>query len=195
MTTVIALIAGGIMAMRLVAGGTSGDPGMSPYDAGADADRTGDSGVSLVVDEQATETVSDIDAEAAMNVAPRSWGSDENALSGRVTYDDIPGPSQIEGDYSANDVKDVVVRHIQDNYPTEAIDAIQLIGNGTAPSQEGDETSSYACYLVTLRSQIDVGLFVECSENTPPNVTEARYLVVNQTLLYDVANKEYIVLQ
>lgn len=151
----------------------------------------GDEGVRpVIVGEDATTEVdvtsSDMEPEPAGDMRGAS------VLSGEVGYDDIPEPSQIVGDYAADDIKDAIVSYLQSAYPSEVVASLQLMGNGVSPSQEAQEDSSYMCYLVTTAKGRDIGLFTQCSDSAAPRVTEASYLIVSPTLLYDVANKEYI---
>lgn len=194
---VVALVAllgvGGFLVVSSLrhGGDDTGTDAPATYDqteGGAVTSTTG-TGTPAVSVPQADETVSEI--VPVESDQEGRWGEGK-ALDGDIKFEDIPGPSQVEGGYSSDEVKEAIVSYIQTNYPTEVIASIELIGNGSDVSQEMMEESSYASYLVTLTNQMDIGLFVRCSDSTAPKVTEARFLVVNETLLYDVANKNYI---
>lgn len=179
---VLVLLAGGVMAAIFLGMGRN-DTEVPAYSPDGDT----------VADDAATRPVSPTfgGTETSVEVSARTTRESE-ALSGEVAYDDIPSPSQIVGGYEADVVRDCIIRHIQESHPMQSIASIQLLGNGVAPSQEANELTSYMCYLVTLDSQVDIGLFIHCSDSTEPVVTEADYLVIDPTLLYDVVNKDYI---
>lgn len=139
------------------------------------------------VDEQ--EVTTDLEPEEP---EPTTDPHEADAVSGAVGYDDIPDPSQIEGEYEADDIKDAIIRYMQKEYPSDVIESIRLLGNGASQSQEVDEMASYMCYLVTIGRGQDIGLFVQCSDSEAPHVTETGYLVISPTLLYDVGSREYI---
>lgn len=117
---------------------------------------------------------------------------DSTALKGEVSYDDIPNASTIDGGYGSDTLKNVLVRYVEDSYPTETIKDIQLMGNVSAASQETGQPTSCANYLVTLSKGQRIGLSVTCSESVEPYVLETNYLVVNPGMLYNVAEDEYI---
>lgn len=179
---VLVLLAGGVTIAFLMSNGRD-DAEVPTYSQDDDADAAD------VTTEPSSPTSDGI--ETSVEVSARTTRESE-ALSGEVAYDDIPSPSQIVGGYDADVVRDAIVRHIQESHPMQSIASIQLLGNGVAPSQEANELTSYMCYLVTLDSQVDIGLFIHCSGSTEPVVTEADYLVIDPTLLYDVVNKDYI---
>lgn len=133
------------------------------------------------------------DADVPGETSGDGQASGTSALtSGDVGYDDIPEPTQIEGGYETDDIKDAVLAYMRTAYPTVVAASVELLGNGTSPSQLEDEESSYACYLVRATDGRRFGLFVQCSDSEEPHVTEAGYLFVSPTLLYDVESDEYI---
>lgn len=152
-----------------------------------------DQTVSLVSHPSTGGTSETVVSDGKDDVAGDSDGATEPRLpDGSMRYEDIPEPSQIEGGYEPDEVKDAIVGYLRSAYPSEAVASMSLIGNGISQSQEGSEPSSYMCYLATTSSGRDIGLFVECSGSRPPHVTEAAYLSVSPVLLYDVENGEYI---
>ena len=113
-------------------------------------------------------------------------------VQGKVKYDDIQNASTIEGGYDADDIKTAAIRYLEQKYPTEMIAEIELIGNGSANSQNTGNPTSYVNYLVTLSKGQRIGLSVDSAIDHEPHVTETNYLVVNSSLLYKVAEDEYV---
>lgn len=123
---------------------------------------------------------------------PEHEPQDSSVLQGSVGYDDIPDASLIDGDYGTDLIKRRIIEYIEETYPTETIEGIQLMGNGSAQSQETGEATSYINYLVNLSKGQRIGISVTCSESLEPYVMETNYLVINPTLLYKVAEDEYV---
>jgi hypothetical protein len=132
------------------------------------------------------------DIEIPEPVIPEDNPRDSQILAGSVTYDDIPDASMIEGGYGTDDIKEEMIRYLEKEYPDAVITKIDLIGNGEAQSQDTGEDTSYINYIVIMNTGRRIGISLTCSESEVPFVTETNYLVINQNLLYKVAEDEYV---
>jgi hypothetical protein len=115
---------------------------------------------------------------------------DESAVA-KLT-EKVPQASNTPAERDSEEISEVVARYVLENHPESPMTSAELIGNGSAPSQQTPNESDYwASYVITLASGLRFGLRVTCSPSLPPYVSESDVLTVSDGLTYQVATDSY----
>lgn len=136
------------------------------------------------------------DADTTTEVMDDGDGTDtgDTQLSpaAKRVMEDIPRVSQLPSGRNADEVRAAIAKYVTESYDGDSPTDIELLGSGSAPSQQTlGEEDYWASYVVTLASHGRIGLRVICSGSIDPYVTETDVLPVSDGLVYRVSDGSY----
>lgn len=145
-----------------------------------------ESSSSDIVTGSPTSTVTEVSGDGESDAGSDDTG--EGAIA-------VPSPSSMPNERNVDEISAALWEAISERgISASSIDNIELLGNGTAPSQQTPGIEDmWASYLVHLAGGTDLGVRVTCSSEMEPYATVTDLLTVNSDgQVYDVNKGIYL---